>query len=177
MFLSQALLMSTTNDLCFSTRLFESVPITYRYAPVIGNPVPNGPGIEGLYCRVLTTAIPTMLWNSRGDSMQKLACEGFAFIYPCSSLARKGPCFRPVAKNDWCIIFLSNVLLRSTVMILNFRADRSGQTLQTQIRLLLEEQSDQGLHCFCICIFLVKYLKVRHLCFDFRLITARFSCV
>ena len=33
-----------------------------------------------------------------------------------------------------------------TVMILNFRTDRSGQTVQTQIRLLLEEQSDQGLH-------------------------------
>ena len=33
------------------------------------------------------------------------------------------------------------------VMILNFRTDRSGQTVQTQIRLLLEEQSDQGLHC------------------------------
>ena len=26
-------------------------------------------------------------------------------------------------------------------------SDRSGQTVQTQIRLLLEEQSDQGLHC------------------------------
>ena len=24
---------------------------------------------------------------------------------------------------------------------------RSGQTVQTQIRLLIEEQSDQGLHC------------------------------
>ena len=34
-----------------------------------------------------------------------------------------------------------------TVMILNFRTDRSGQTVQTQIRLLLQEQSDQGLHC------------------------------
>ena len=34
-----------------------------------------------------------------------------------------------------------------TVMILNFWTDRSGQTMQTQIRLLLEEQSDQGLHC------------------------------
>ena len=36
---------------------------------------------------------------------------------------------------------------RPTVMIPNFRTDRSGQTVQTQIRLLLEEQSDQGLHC------------------------------
>ena len=33
-----------------------------------------------------------------------------------------------------------------TVMILSFRTDRPGQTLQTQIRLLLQEQSDQGLH-------------------------------
>ena len=35
----------------------------------------------------------------------------------------------------------------NTVMILSFRTDRSGQTVQTQIKLLLEEQSDQGLHC------------------------------
>ena len=34
-----------------------------------------------------------------------------------------------------------------TVMILSFRTDRPGQTMQTQIKLLLEEQSDQGLHC------------------------------
>ena len=33
------------------------------------------------------------------------------------------------------------------VMIQSFRTDRSGQTVQTQIRLLLEEQSDRGLHC------------------------------
>ena len=32
-------------------------------------------------------------------------------------------------------------------MILNFRTDRSGKTVQTQIRLLLEEQSDLGLYC------------------------------
>ena len=35
----------------------------------------------------------------------------------------------------------------NTVMILSFRTHRPGQTVQTQIRLLLEEQSDQGLHC------------------------------
>ena len=34
-----------------------------------------------------------------------------------------------------------------TVMSLSFRTERSGQTVQTQIRLLLEEKSDQGLHC------------------------------
>ena len=35
-------------------------------------------------------------------------------------------------------------------MFLNFRTNQSGQTEQTQIRLLLEEQSDQGLHCLLI---------------------------
>ena len=34
-----------------------------------------------------------------------------------------------------------------TVMTLSFLTDKSGQTVQTPIRLLLEEQSDQGLHC------------------------------
>ena len=33
-----------------------------------------------------------------------------------------------------------------TVMTLSFRTDWSRQTVKTQIRLLLEEQSDQGLH-------------------------------
>ena len=32
-------------------------------------------------------------------------------------------------------------------MVISFRPGRSGQTVQTQIRLLLEEQFDLGLHC------------------------------
>ena len=42
-----------------------------------------------------------------------------------------------------------------TVMILSFRTNRPWQTVQTLIRLLLEEQSDQGLHCllFHLCPF------------------------
>ena len=40
-----------------------------------------------------------------------------------------------------------NSELLCTVMILAFRTDMHGQTVQTQVRLLLEEQSDQGLHC------------------------------
>ena len=32
-------------------------------------------------------------------------------------------------------------------MNLSFQTNMSRQTVQTQIRLLLEEQSDQGLHC------------------------------
>ena len=44
-------------------------------------------------------------------------------------------------------------------MIISFRTDRSGQTVQTQIRLLLEEQSDLGLHCF---LFHLHLLGVIH---------------
>ena len=44
-----------------------------------------------------------------------------------------------------CIVCV--ILFLTTVMTLSFRTDRFGQTVQTQIRLLLEEQSDQGLHC------------------------------
>ena len=41
---------------------------------------------------------------------------------------------------------LEYVFDRTTVMNLSFLTDRSRQTVQTQIRLLLEEQSDLGLH-------------------------------
>ena len=43
-----------------------------------------------------------------------------------------------------------------TILFLSFWTDRSGQTVQTQTRLLLEElleeQSDQGLHCKLFCL-------------------------
>ena len=56
-----------------------------------------------------------------------------------------------------------------TVMTLGFRTDRSGQTVQTQIRLLLEEQSDQGLHCLLYhCFFSNKYTKVWLFSLNFR---------
>ena len=54
-------------------------------------------------------------------------------------------------------------------MILNFRTDRSGQTVQTQIRLLLEEQSDQGLHCLLFHLHdFDKYPLRFGLCLNFR---------
>ena len=43
-------------------------------------------------------------------------------------------------------------------MILSFQTDTSEQTLQTQIRLLLEEQSDQGLHCLSFHLHLLDTL-------------------
>ena len=57
-----------------------------------------------------------------------------------------------------------------SVMTLSFRTDKSGQSVQIQIRLLLEEQSDQGLHCllFYLHFFLTKYPNVWPLCLNFR---------
>ena len=58
-----------------------------------------------------------------------------------------------------------------TVMTPSYRTDRSGQTVQTQIRLrlLLEEQSDQGLHCLLFHLHhLSKFPKVWPHCLNFR---------
>ena len=94
--------------------------------------------------------------------------------------ARKSkPCYLTISKyrqqiNDQ-IASNANIV---TVMILSFRTYRSGQTVQIQIRLLLEEQSDQGLHCLnSICTFLMKFPMVWCLCLNFRYITAKFSGV
>ena len=38
-------------------------------------------------------------------------------------------------------------------MILTFQTDMAGQTVQTQTRLLLEEQCDQGLHYLPFCLY------------------------
>ena len=46
----------------------------------------------------------------------------------------------------------------NTVIILNIGTDRSEQTVQTQIRLLLMEQSDQGLLCLLFCLHLLNTL-------------------
>ena len=64
-------------------------------------------------------------------------------------------------------------------MILSFQTDRSGQTAQTQIRLLLEEPSDQGRHCLLFHLHLVDALLYGKatVCLNFRVITANFSSV
>ena len=49
----------------------------------------------------------------------------------------------------------------ATVMILSFWTDKPGQTVQTQIRLLLEEQSDQGLHCLQFPLHLLDAVLLR----------------
>ena len=66
-------------------------------------------------------------------------------------------------------------IIVNTVTILSFRTDRSGQTVQTQIRLLLEEQSDQGIHCLQFQLHLLGTLLFgKPSCLNFRMITANF---
>ena len=59
-------------------------------------------------------------------------------------------------------------------MILNFRTDRSGQTVQTQNGLLLEEQSDQGLHCLPV---FDKILSGLASLFEFQVKYSKVSCI
>ena len=53
--------------------------------------------------------------------------------------------------DDYAKIFFSLY----TVIILNIGTDRSEQTVQTQIRLLLMEQSDKSLLCLLFCLHLL----------------------
>ena len=63
-------------------------------------------------------------------------------------------------------------------MILSFRTYtcKSGQTVQTQVRLLLEQQSDQGLHCLQFPLHLLDALLYGKATL-FRMITTNFSGV
>ena len=65
----------------------------------------------------------------------------------------------------------------NTVIILNIGTDRSEQTVQTQIRLLLMEQSDQGLLCLLFCIFLTQYCTVKSNCSKCRTVMVIISGV
>ena len=74
-----------------------------------------------------------------------------------------------------CLMLYSfnSISSETTIIILRFRTDRSGKTVQTQIRL-----SDQGLHCLQFplhfLIFWSHYSTVKPPCSNFRVITANF---
>ena len=55
-------------------------------------------------------------------------------------------------------------------MILRFQTDRPWQTVQTQIRLLLENWFDQGLHFLLFHFSILK--ETEDLCLNFKLIAA-----
>ena len=67
----------------------------------------------------------------------------------CSGLCSMIP-FRVFLEHPLHVLYLALKYMSTIVMTLNSRTDRFGQTVQTQIRLLLEEQSDQGIHCLLI---------------------------
>ena len=52
-------------------------------------------------------------------------------------------------------VYQYTMVSQITIIILNIGTDRSEQTVQTQIRLLLMEQSDQGLLCLLFCLHLL----------------------
>ena len=61
---------------------------------------------------------------------------------------------------------------QTTVMIPSFPTDRPLHTVQTQIRLLLEEQSDQGPHCLPIHLHLLNnFLYGKTSFLNFKIIT------
>ena len=63
------------------------------------------------------------------------------------------PQFHVLSKKEYIVIIHLKITIftlqkmLNTVIILRFQTDWSWKTVQTQIRLLLEEQSDQGIHC------------------------------
>ena len=66
-----------------------------------------------------------------------------------------------------CRLVSAFAFCMGTVMTLSFRTDRSRQTVQTKIRLLLEEQSDQGLHCLLFNLHLFDNIVEHTLRFGF----------
>ena len=94
---------------------------------------------------------------SDSSAMSTKTKEGYRMAFPDINVEREcGTCtskvFMQFSAGKLGIMFVKCLVHFShsmnTVMIQRFRTDRSGQTVKTQIRLLLEEQSDQGLHCF-----------------------------
>ena len=61
--------------------------------------------------------------------------------------------------------------LDCTIMFQSFRTDRSGQTVQTRIRLLL---ISVYIDCNSLCIFWMHYSKQKPSCLTFRVIIAYF---
>ena len=69
--------------------------------------------------------------------------------------------------------------VNTTVIFLSFRTDRSGQTVQTQIRLLLEERSSLirvYTVCHSVCIVWTHYSMVEPHSSDFRDYNKFFGC-
>ena len=98
-------------------------------------------------------------------------CEKQGFLCSYVKLSKSPACFCK------CVDQLESCLVKKFRHIFSqhyrFRTGRSGQAVKTQIRLLLEEQSDQGLHCLLLnCFFWRHFSAVAPTCSSFRVITA-----
>ena len=78
--------------------------------------------------------------SGQSNRANKLLKFDFFISFCCIFLQRKSH-FRDVPLSSQTCYFAN------TVQILCFGTDRSQQTVQTKIRLLLKKQSDQGLRC------------------------------
>ena len=95
------------------------------------------PGVLGYSLRAQWRLI--RLGECPGWSESLQGAHVILLVLPCSIS------YFQATKNSFSF---ENVIIQTiTVMILSFQTDRPRQTVQTQIRLLLEEQSNQGLHC------------------------------
>ena len=95
------------------------------------------------------------------DSVKVLSCKCDKFRIKIDVSVQKLDSMTPnhsKANISWQPLLLIWVYLPVkmviTIMFLSFQTDRSGQTVQTQIRWLLEEQSDQDLHSLAFCLHL-----------------------
>ena len=82
--------------------------------------------------------------------MGEQCCKGFIYNRSTGEYTFGSQELTFIRKSALCMykeVHYNLVSVLYTVMILSFGTDMSKQTVQTQIRLLLEEQSDQGLHC------------------------------
>ena len=69
----------------------------------------------------------------------------------------------------------SHKILQTTIIYLSFRADKSEQTVKTEIRLVLEEQSKQELHCLHFCVHLLVAFLCDRTFLSFRVIATNFE--
>ena len=79
---------------------------------------------------------------------QYICSQGlFPYVYREISLPLIISTISIYVARDYFPMYIRKSVCHSSFQQSFFRTDRPGQTVQTQIRLLLEEQSDQGLHC------------------------------
>ena len=95
-------------------------------------------------------------------------------------------CFSALRFLDWFIhspLFKDanqdcRCVFHGTGIILSFRTHRPGQTVQTQIRLLLEDQSGQGQHCLQFPLHILDALRLnKATLFNFKDDYSKFSGV